>query len=316
MIEFSYLYKGLCAMARSHYVNAMTGHLGAAVVAGYFFGEDHPDLHDKVCAGIEGELDRIIQGEEMIWYDPEKAGITVRELFEPLPTESADGKQIPLLAEHLSKNIDQTRESGHNVIFTSIAIRALHDHPQYATPSIVQGICKLIARFNDRGPGRGYYGEERGWILGSDMTLTADDGFPLYADQQALVDETMKELVRSGAMHRQGFGGLWHVINHAAALTELSRFGYSDLARQGFAAHRDHIRYWRTLPDVAEELGPMKKATHDPRAPEFWSNEPLKRDSARLTHRIKTLYGFFTLARLEQDQETLRKAEDSLLYLM
>ena len=135
-----------------------------------------------------------MHGEEIIWFDPEKAGITIRELFEPFPQEQSDVNQIPLLLEQLSKNIDRTRESGHNVIFTAIAIRALQDHPQYATPSIVQGISKLIARFNDRGPGRGYYGEERGWILGNDMSLPADDDYPLYTDQLDLVDRTMNEL--------------------------------------------------------------------------------------------------------------------------
>ena len=33
------------------------------------------------------------------------------------------------LAEVLSHNLDQPRESGHNVIFASIAIRALKGHP-------------------------------------------------------------------------------------------------------------------------------------------------------------------------------------------
>jgi hypothetical protein len=48
MIDFDYLPKGLQAMARAHRVSTMSGHLGAAVVAGYFIGEQHPDLDDKV----------------------------------------------------------------------------------------------------------------------------------------------------------------------------------------------------------------------------------------------------------------------------
>jgi hypothetical protein len=42
----------------------------------------------------------------------------------------------------------------------------------------------------------------------------------------------------------------------------------------------------------------------------------LKRDEARLTHRIKTLYGFYTLRRFIEDEATRKNAEDSLLYLM
>lgn len=43
MINFQYLYRGLCGLARAHRANPLAGHLGAAVVAGYFFGEDQPD---------------------------------------------------------------------------------------------------------------------------------------------------------------------------------------------------------------------------------------------------------------------------------
>ncbi len=38
--------------------------------------------------------------------------------------------------------------------------------------------------------------------------------------------------------------------------------------------------------------------------------------SARLTHRIKTLYGFHTLLRLVEDSAKRSKAEKSFLYLM
>ena len=53
MVDFKYLYNGLCGLARAHTANAMAGHLGAAVVAGYFVGEELPELDDRVYAGIE-----------------------------------------------------------------------------------------------------------------------------------------------------------------------------------------------------------------------------------------------------------------------
>ena len=37
---------------------------------------------------------------------------------------------------------------------------------------------------------------------------------------------------------------------------------------------------------------------------------------ARLTHRIKTLYGFYILKRSIEDASTKKKAEDAFLYLM
>ena len=60
MVDFEYLHRGLCGLANAHRANAMAGHLGAAVVAGYFFGEDHPNLDPRVVTAVEQQLDRII----------------------------------------------------------------------------------------------------------------------------------------------------------------------------------------------------------------------------------------------------------------
>ena len=131
-----------------------------------------------------------------------------------------------------------------------------------------------------------------------------------------MANVVMDELIATGSIRRQGFGSLWHVINHAAAITELSRYGYEALAQRGLAAHHQHVRFWRSLPDLEAELGPAEKAGHDPRTAAFWTSGELNRDSARLTHRIKTLYGFYTLARLINDDTKLKQAEDKLRYLM
>lgn len=106
-----------------------------------------------------------------------------------------------------------------------------------------------------------------------------------------------------------------HVINHAAAITEIDRFGYRELAKKALPAHHQHIRLRRSLPDTEPELGPVEKADHDPRQPVYWEGM-LKRDEARLTHRIKTLYGFYAIRRFIEDQATRKQAEDAFLYLM
>lgn len=316
MIDFGYLHKGLCGLANAHRASPLAGHLGAAVVAGYFFGEDQPDLDDAVYRGVERELERIIRGEESLWFDPKKADITVADLFRPLPEEKPQEALISTIAEALSRNIGQLRESGHNVIFASIALRALHDHPVYATPPIVHGIRKLIEGFDEENAGRGYYGKERGWLLGRHVSLSEDDGFPPYTSEHDMAQVVIDELIATASVRRQGFGGLWHVINHAAALVELSRFGYNELARMGFSAHRQHVRLWRSLPNVEAELGAAKRAEHDPRKPDFWATDALKRDEARLTHRIKTLYGFTVLLQLSNDEKQRRRASEAMLYLM
>ena len=316
MVDFEYLYKGLCGLARAHRANGLAGHLGAALLAGYFFGEDHADLNQKVYTGIEKELDRVLHGDESLWFDPKKTGITIPELFTPFPKERPRKELIAGIAAALAGNIGQTRQSGHNVIFAALAIRALHDHPQYATPSIVGGIVKLIKAFDGAVPGRGYYGRKRGWMVGDKVLLPADPKFPPYKSQRAMIEIVVNDEIRFASVRRRGFGGLFHIINHAAGLTDLSRFGYQKLAKQGLAAHRQHVRLWRTLPDVEQEFGPLKRAAHDPRTPEFWKNNTGSQWSAWLTHRVKTLYGFFTLLRFVEEPDKRKQAEDKFRYLM
>ncbi len=315
MIDFEYLYQGLCGLANAHRASSMAGHLGAALVAGYFFGEDNADLDDAVYRGVEDELDRIQAGEEAIWFNAKKAGITVAELFEPLPKEEPDESLIGEISKSLAANIGQTRQSGHNVIFAALAIRALRDHPEYATPKMVQGIVKLINRFDGAVPGRGYYGKESGWIVGNKVKLNDKDQPAAYQDRPGMVDVVLGEIVETAAVRKQGFGGLWHIINHTAGLLELERYGFGEVSDKGLAAHRHHVHLWRSLPDVAGELGKVVAAENDPKTAAYWS-ETLTRNQARLTHRVKTLYGFSAMVRDTKDSKVRQAAEKQLLYLM
>lgn len=315
MIDFEYLQTGIQGLANAHKAGTMAGHLGAAVVAGYFLGEDHADWDDAVFAGITGELERIIVGEEAIWWNVKQTGLTAEALFEPLPDGPANAEAIRTLAEALAQNIGATRQSGHNVIFAAIAIRALSDHADMATPAVLAGVRKLIAGFNGAHAGRGYYGKPTGWKTGNQVRLDATNDFPAYSSVDEMARVMIDELIGTAGIRKQGFGGLWHLVNHTAAILELDRFGYKDLARQGLPAHHDHIRLWRSLPDVKEELGAVIKSTHDSRDPIYWQGM-LKRDEARLTHRIKTLYGYHVLRRYVDDKTKRGEADEAFLYLM
>ena len=315
MIDYAYLQRGLAGLAHSHVAGTMAGHLGAAVVAGYFIGEDHSELPDGVFKGIEGELDRVIGGEEAIWFNAKKAGVTATDLFKPMPSQQADAKSIASIAKALENNVGRLRQSGHNVIFAAIALRALHEHTEYATPATVTGIRQLISAFNKVSPGRGYYGKKKGWLTGNQVSLSSDATFPAYKNLTQLAQTTISEVIAHSATRKQGFGGLWHIINHAAAITELNRFGYKRLAQAALPAHHQHMQLWRSLPNVEQELGPVQKSDRDPRDPEYWTGM-LKRDQARLTHRIKTIYGFFTLLAYVEDGSTRKQAEAAFLNLM
>ncbi|NNC89326.1 MAG: hypothetical protein HKN82_12775 [Akkermansiaceae bacterium] len=317
MVSFGYIYKGLCGMARAPRAkNTMAGHLGAAVVAGYLYGEEAPGLDPKVYAAVERDLDRVMRGEEAFWYDQEKAGLAIPDLFKPLPKQPPAPGAGEVIAKALANNIGRTRQSGHNVIFSALAIRALHDHPEHATPEMVDGIRKLIAGFDKAHPGRGYFGRENGWKNGNEVTPPGDDDVPPYDSLQEMAEVIVAELTRSAGVRRQGFGGLFHLINHAAALIELANYGHGDLAQEGIPAHRHHLRLWKCLPDVGGELGALVKADKPPTDPAYWSRTKSVQWSGWLTHRIKTLYGFAIVRGMIKEPARRAKADAQFLYLM
>jgi hypothetical protein len=318
MIDFEYLSKGLNALARAHHMTSMAGHLGAAVVAGYFVGEQRPDLDPEVCKGIEDDLDRVMRGESLFGKKmAKKSKLADPELFEPLPKGKPNEALIDRLAEALAKNIAEPRQSGHNVIFASLAIRALKAHPEFATPAVVDGIRRLIALFDGQHPGSGYYGKERGRISGNKIELPEDDRTPVYKDVEgmaiAVLDETIKQ---DPKVHRQGYGSLVHVINHAAAIADLAKHGYTELVPLAIGAHHRHFRLWRSLPNVADELGPLKVAEFTPHTAAYWTSGDVPYDRALLTHRVKTMFGFDELAGAIDDEPKERQAYDKLRLMM
>ncbi len=296
----------------------MAGHLGSALMAGYFLGEIRSDLAPGVEYAIERDLERILNGEESIWFDPKKQGITIDEMFAERnqnpdePIEAASER----IAAAVEKNIDTTRQSGHNVIFASIAIRGFEDHPEFATPEVVGGCERLMTLFDRAHPGRGYYGKKIGWKTGNQIEAAELGESPSYATLGEMAEATFDYLIATAGEHRQGYGGLVHFIDHAAALVELANHGFPELANRGIPAHRQHLQLLQTLPVLNEELGELEKADRDPLTPEYWSRRESVQWSAWLTHRIKSLYGFNVLAQAIEDEAKITAAEDAFRYLM
>lgn len=315
MVNFEYLHQGIAGLANAHPLGTMSGHLGAAVAAGYFIGEDHPDLSITVTEGIESELDRVLKGEEAIWFDVKKTGMQPAQLFKTGPKQVAVPGRIQDIAVALGGNVGTLKQSGHNVIFASIAIRALRSHEQYATPWAIEGICKLIKKFDSVSSGRGYFGKKNGWKTASKVDLSGMPQVKPYRSIQEMIDLTMAELIKGSGVKTQGFGGYWHLINHAAGIVELDRLGYQTLAKSALPAHRQHMQLIRALPDLSEEFGQVKSSEHDPLVDGYWSEE-LARGGATLTHRVKTIYGFHVLRRHVEKAAVRVQADESFRNLM
>ena len=65
-----------------------------------------------------------------------------------------------------------------------------------------------------------------------------------------------------------------------------------------------------------DENGAVKSSKQNPWTPEYWRIGSLKPGEAKLTHRIKTLYGFSVLMRLVPDAAQRLQARESLRFLM
>lgn len=318
MIDFEYLSKGLNAMARAHQMSSMAGHLGASLVAGYFVGEQRPGMEPEVYVGIEDDLERVMRGESVFGKRMSKnSKLADSELFVAFPKEKPDETLIDGIAEALAKNIDQPRQSGHNVIFAAIAIRALKEHPEFATPSVVEGIRKLMALFNGATPGNGYYGKEKGRIHGHKIKLPDADDFPQYKDVADMANVVLDELIAlDPKVVRQGYGGLVHINNHAAAIADLADYGYRELVPKALESHHRHVRLWRNLPNVADEFGPLKFSKRGPHSSGYWTSGDIPYDRALLTHRVKTMFGFDELVAEVEDDKKRVQAYQQLRYLM
>jgi len=318
MIKHEYLSRGLNAMARAHQMSNMAGHLGAAVVAGYFIGEQRPDLDEKVYKGIEGDLDRVIGGESVFGAKMKKnSSITDTELFAAFPKEKPNENLIDGIAEALEKNIDKPRESGHNVIFASIAIRALKEHPDLATPSVVNGIRKLILGFNKSHPGSGFYGKKKGRITGDKITLSDDDAVAPFSDMAEMAIAVLDEIIQQDPTYRRwGYGSLVHVNNHASAIVDLVDYGYPELLPKALKSFHRHFRLWKELPNAGDALPAKPSSKYDPHTPEYWTSSKVRYDSALLTHRVKTMFGFDELVEVVEDEAKRKQAYKMLRMMM
>ena len=288
-------------------------------MAGYFIGEQRPDLDPEVNKGIEGDLDRVMGGESVFGSKMTKnSKIMDSELFEDFPKEKPNESLIDGIAEALEKNIKTPRESGHNVIFASIAIHALKEHPDFATPSIVDGIRKLMAFSTTPIPEAVTTGRRRAGSPGTRSPCRRGTiGTPPYTDVKGMVEAVLDEIINQDPkIHRQGYGGLIHVNNHAAAITDLAQYGYPELVPAAIASHHQHLRLWRNLPNVADEFGPEPFSEFSPYTSAYWTSGKVPYDRALLTHRVKTMFGFDELAEAIDDEPKEKRAYDKLRYMM
>ena len=282
MIDDHYLEAGLIALSRVGESHWNEGHFGAAVIAAYYFAREQ-HLNDAAVAALARQINRLFEA-----HDLHKGS-----------RHGRDADVAPLVTA-LDHNIGDLRAIGHNVIFATLALKALQQLPWLATPATVAGLVSLLRQFDEYGPGRPFYG----WDEVTAVRVEPADNIPTYTDEPTIARAALHAFAAIEDVYpflHQGIVG--HLLTHAHALIELARLGYGEIAGKGHDAHRLYIKLSRNPPDEGEPIPRIGDA--QPLAPlseAFWLAD---REGGRewlVGHVFKYPYSFYDLIRHIDDE--------------
>jgi len=271
---------GLVAMGVAHGGGWPSGHHGAAVLAGHFFCRDN-GLGARAERALRAQLD---------------AYVARRPAEFPGPDPGPGSADPALIAERLDRQIPMLRSGGHDAIFASLALRALRERPDLASPAVVDGVCRLLDAFaataRPARPSRHHL----------------EHPLRPYADADDLASVTLRATLRPwGHVMQVGASGVLHWVTHAEALVTLEELGHGEVARRGHDAHRLHIN----RPVEAGGAPEPDRAPVDWLGPDYWESDAPRRplDGTWLFgHSFKLPYSLFRLLRRVDDPDLRRAA--------
>ncbi len=298
MIDDYYLEAGLITLSRvgEHHWNG--GHFGAAVIAAYYFSHEQ-QLGQAAGAALARQLDRMIAGHNDLFLPHDRAG-------------KGMGDVTSIIAA-LDDNIVELHAIGHNVIFASLALKALRQRPELATPATIAGLVALVRQFYDHGPGRPFYG----WPDILAVRVEPADDVPAYTDEATIA---LSALAAFSAIENvypflhQGIVG--HLLTHAHALIELARLGYGELAAKGHDAHRLYVKLSRNQPDEGEPIPKHNNVCSVPLEADYWKRDLEGSRQWLVGHVFKYTYSFYDLVRHVDSESDRQRYQAQLAYVL
>jgi hypothetical protein len=274
-----YLARGLVALGVAHRRGWLQGHSGAAVIASCYFRQDN-GLDERASRALQANIDAYIERNSADF---------------PSPVPGRGAAKPARIVERLDRQIPQLRSGGHDAIFASLALRALSDLPEFATPSVVDGICKLLETFSStQGPVR-------------ESRHNHEHPLAPFRGPRDIAEVALRATLRPWSHVRQvGASGVLHWVTHAEALVTLEELGHGEVARRGHAAMQLHINLPVENDDAPAPDGPPI----DWLGPDYWESDAPRRlfgGSWLAGHAFKLPYSLFRLLRRIDDPE-LRKA--------
>jgi hypothetical protein len=263
---------GLNALGRAHQMDYFAdGHRGAAILAAHYLCREHP-----VEPGVRETVQAMIDGR---W--------AATPLCAPFPHESPTPERLAEIRRHIERSTDALRQAGHNVILPTLALRAFRDRPDAATPSRIDGICRLIDRFSAQ---PGPYPETHPSV-------------PELDRRSAAAEFVLSELlVTLEAFDGRGQGWSGHLLTYGMALLDLQAMGFAATAQAALPAFRTYVNRIRMGPletDIPRPEHPKQPLRPLERA--YW--ERRKDGPLALGHLFKYPYAYYGLMALAQDAE-------------
>ena len=266
-------------------------HYGAAVLAGWWFVRDH-EVGDDVAEAVARQRDLVIQ--------------QFGDLFEQRPHGRADTAVVDGLVEDLHSSIDDLWAIGHDVIFTTLAVRTLQVRPALATGRVADGLHRVIAWCRTRpidGVADRIYDVDVSDATGDEIDLD-----PARHGAAEIAHHAFSTMLAFPRVYRGAHqGNIGHLMDHGQALVELARLGYSDVAAAGWKAFRRHVSVLRRIADLeldAEEVRAGPAA--DPRTREYWERGASD-DNWASGHVFKYPYHMLDLFRAVPDPAVQRR---------
>lgn len=261
-------------------------HFGAAILATHFFLQDS-GLDAAAQVAVVAQAERLAARQSNWLRDPTRSS----------PADPAS------VADQLAEGADRLSVIGHDLIFASIALRAMHERPELATNRAVHGLVRLVREINSSGMG----GPFVGWDDPEEAHDTPDPTLPEIESHQELAAVTLERFAQTGPVHAGNDQGVvHHILTHALALIELDELGYHAASQRGRQAQRTYLTLLTRRPDPAGALPNIDLDCTDLRSADWWATDRCGELEWLLGHAFKVPWAFYRLAEIGGGDVTTR----------
>jgi len=270
MLSERRLILGLNALSRAHASDHFgDGHRGAAMVSAAFLCAENA-IEEEAAQAIGRLID---------------AHWAHTALCEPVRGSAAKRQSLDLVAAALEANCGHLRQAGHNVIFASLALKALAQLPKELTRDWAHGIVRLIERFTTV----------------DDVPVAEGDPLPPLNPLEPFAGFVLRETLRTMRdFEGRGQGWSGHMLTYGRAMLDLVEGGWQELAGKCLPAFAMYVARTRQGPLESDTPRPEHPASDlRPLAGAYW--ERRAGQDPGLGHCIKYPYGFYGLLRLVRD---------------